>query len=314
MSKNLGEQTSKPSQVIPEKVRGFSMGNGEQTVTSKDAILYALGLGFSQDPMNKADLDFTYELSDNFKVFPTIATVLNDASKLFESLSTCPGIPEFNPMMLLHGEQSLTVHQVIRDNTRYYNKTFIDNVYDKEKGALVVIKNNNYTDKEMKSLAFVNETSLFVRGIGGYDKGKKTESQQPQIPPIPKSAPTFTLEQQTTPNQAIVYRLSGDFNPLHVDPAMAEMGGFEKPILHGLCFFGITAKLILGKVANNDIEQFQHMRARFVGHFFPGETLLVNAWVQKNGTDIIVESRVKDRNKQVLVGLIQLKKPIAPKL
>ena len=303
MSNNQGEQQGKPSQVIPEKVRGFSLGEGEATIAARDAIIYALSLGFSKDPMNKADLDFTYELADTFKVFPTIATVLNDASKLFESLNACPGIPEFNPMMLLHGEQSLTIHQPIRDSTRYYNKTIMDNIYDKEKGALVIVKNNNYT-----------ETSLFIRGIGGYEKGKKTESQQPPIPPVPKTAPSLTLEQQTTPNQAILYRLNGDMNPLHVDPAMAEMGGFEKPILHGLCFFGITAKLIMTKMTNNDVEQFQHMRARFVGHFFPGETLLVNAWIQKNGTEIIVESRAKERNKQVLIGLIQLKKSIAPKL
>jgi acyl dehydratase len=307
-------QNEKPAKVIPEKVRGFNVGQGDLQLNSRDAILYALGLGFSNDPLNRDDLNFTYELAEDFKVFPTIATVLNDTTKMFESLNSCPGLPDFNPMMLLHGEQSLTIYSPITVDSHYYNKTILDNIYDKEKGALLVVKNINYSDKEMKNLAFVNETSLFIRGIGGYDKNKSSGIQQPTIPAIPKSAPTFVLEQTTSPNQAVIYRLSGDYNPLHVDQSMAEMGGFEKPILHGLCFYGITAKLIIAKVAKNDIKQFHHMRARFVGHFFPGEILQVNAWVSPNGTDIVFESKTKERQKTVIVGLIQLKKAPEAKL
>ena len=149
-------------------------------------------------------------------------------------------------------------------------------VQDKKKGALVVAQGRGYEDSEKKTLSFVNTMNLFVRGIGGFETSPKKYRNYIPIPKLPKRSPDAVLEEKTREDQAILYRLSGDDNPLHVDPEMAQMGNFEKPILHGLCFYGICAKQILKKFGNNRTENFKEICARFTSFVFPGETLAIN--------------------------------------
>ena len=127
-------------------------------------------------------------------------------------------------------------------------------------------------DKETGDLIFKLVTNLFIRGIGGFGHKGTVKND---IPKTPESAPDAEVEETTTPNQAFLYRLSGDYNPLHVDPDMSAVGGFKVPILHGLCTFGITAKAVYEKFHKEDPQLLKKISARFTGHVFPGETLIV---------------------------------------
>lgn len=157
-------------------------------------------------------------------------------------------------------------------------------------------------EKDSGELVFKLVTNLFIRGIGGF--GHKG-TVKIDIPQTPKTAPDAEVEETTTPNQAFLYRLSGDFNPLHVDPDMSAVGGFKVPILHGLCFYGITAKAVQEKYHKDDPTLMTKINARFTGHVFPGETLIVQMW--KKGNQVIVQTKTKERGTTVLKGVCELK-------
>lgn len=242
----------KPAKVVPAQCRGFQAGSMSFTYTEDKAILYALGVGFSTDPLNQAELAFTFELSDNFKVAPTFGVVLCDSGYLFNVLTTCPGLPDFNPMMLLHGEQRVDIYKPFAPSGTVKMQGEIVDVADKGKGALLTMK-----------LAIADEGGaklcdcfykFFIRGLGGFgDKGVLTDT----IPAMPERQPDKVVVERTLPSQAILYRLSGDKNPLHISKDMAEMGGFDKPILHGLCTYGVGAKAVLREFCHYDVSQFK---------------------------------------------------------
>ena len=142
-----------------------------------------------------------------------------------------------------------------------------------------------------------------IRGVGGF--GHKGGAVNITYPDIPKRAPDTVVEDQTAPNQAFLYRLCGDLNPLHVDQDMAGLGGFERPILHGLCSYGFTARVIYEKYCNSDPSVLVKYGARFTSHVFPGETLVVEIW--KEGNKLIFQSKTKERGKVVLKGYADLK-------
>lgn len=218
-------------------------------------------------------------------------------------------MPKFNPMMLLHGEQRMEFFKPLVPDQQLVSTGKIANIADKGKGALVTFEISTYEKKEdgTKDLLFINSISLFIRGLGGFGfKGRPAEV----LPKIPTTTPTKILEQPTKPDQAFIYRLSGDYNPLHVDPNMAAMGGFDKPILHGLCSYGVIAKLIVEHYCNNDPTLVQVHHARFTSHVFPGETLVVSTW--KEGNKVIFSAATKERKKEAVVGQIILKE--GPKL
>lgn len=166
----------------------------------------------------------------------------------------CAQIPslKFNPMMLLHGEQELRLTGPLPTEGSITCKPSLGGIYDKGKGALVLLDSDCF-DSSGKKVAFCR-ASLFIRGIGGFggDRGPKPEPWA-----LPSRAPDATNEYKTSENQALYYRLNGDTNPLHADPAMAAMGGFDKPILHGLCFFGIAGRVILRQFCDNDTSKFK---------------------------------------------------------
>jgi len=307
--------SDKPEKVISEKVIGYKLPNFAHSYKPQSTILYALGIGFSQDPLAKTDLAFTYELSDDFKVFPTYATSILDISAVAEAVSNCPGLPEFNPMGLLHGMHTLIFHKPLKPEATYYQKSWIEDIQDKEKGAVLLIRTDSFEEKEQKSLVVTNRMFLFIKGIGGYDPQKKHKPVvSTDFPPIPKSQPTFSAQQTTTKNQALIFRLNGDFNPLHADPSMAEVGGFPAPILHGLCTYGITAKLVLDKATAYDLAAVQKVHTKMTGHIFPGETIALKGWIQEDGKTVLFEATVVERSKQIAVGVITFANQLKPKL
>lgn len=144
--------------------------------------------------------------------------------------------------------------------------------------------------------------SLFIRKMGGF--GFKGKGGGAQIPKKPTRKPCAVVEEKTEPGQAFIYRLSGDTNPLHVDPNMASMGGFEKPILHGMCFYGLAAKCCMQSMLNNDPSAIKAVQARFTSHVFPGETIIFSYW--KENDKIIFSGQVKERGTECIVGMIEV--------
>jgi multifunctional beta-oxidation protein len=182
-------------------------------------------------------------------------------------------------MMLLHGEQYLAIKKFpIPTSGTFVNQTRLMEATDKGKAAAVVTITHTY-DKESGELLFENQGTVFIRGSGGFG-GKKTSSDRgaasaPNKPPNRK--PDAVITEKTEAKQAALYRLNGDFNPLHIDPSFAAVGGFETPILHGLCFFGIS-----GKHVHEKFGPFKDIKVRFVGSVYPGETVETNMWKEGN--------------------------------
>lgn len=249
--------------------------------------------------MNEAELPYVFEMHEDFAVFPTNFAV-SRGFELFEILVLCPGMPVFDPMRLLHGENKIEIFKQLDIDTPYVNIGEIGDVVDKGKGALVTVMLKTYEENEDGSqgdLVVISYASLFIRGLGGFGyKGK-----YPQKPiNIPKTAPTKCTIQKTLPSQAHIYRLAGDRNPLHVAPGMASLAGFERPILHGLCTYGISAKQIVQNFADGDHTKLKSIRCRFTSHVFPGETLLFSFWV--NGNVVTYSAKTKERGLVVIIG------------
>lgn len=266
---------SKPTKVIPEKCRGYVISEDKVTYGPREVMLYALGIGASQDPLDEKDLKWTYENSEDFAPIPSFAVVLNSMESLFGALLSCPGLPEFNPMMLLHGEEKVVLSKPLPPSATLIQTAVIKDVTDKGSGALLIISIDG-RDAETNEPICSTIHSLFIRGIGGFG-GSKGEAPADNRPPKGK-APDAVFEKTTTANQALIYRLSGDYNPLHADKNMAEMGGFERPILHGLCFFGIGTHAIVRQMLNNDVSQIRGVEGRFSSPVLPGHKLKVEMW------------------------------------
>lgn len=269
-------------------------------VENKDLMLYALGIGFSKDPLNKDHFKFTYENDENFSSFATMPVVVGHRQPITEFLST-PHIPEFNPMMLLHGEETVEIFKPIPAGSKIKVDESILDIQDKVSGAALSIETHlsNVATGEKHARII---TTLFIRGIGGFGyKG----TYKSVFPPVPKRQPCAVAEEKTEPNQAILYRLNGDYNPLHIDPEMAQLGNFEKPILHGLCTYGFSARAIYEKFCKGDPNAIKKFSARFTSHVFPGETLIVEMW--KDGNIVVFETKTKERGIVVLRGYAELK-------
>lgn len=296
----------KPDKVIPSKVRGFKFPTEQFAYDEYKTILYALGLGVSRDPMNLKDLNFTYENAEDFKVLPTFGVTAGKLENVFGGLMACEGLPNFNPMMLLHGEHKIEVLKPFPRKQVLKGSAEITDVADKGKGALLTITSS--IADENNEVICRNIHKLFIRGIGGFgDKGLTNDA----LPTAPAGKPHKVSVDPTTPNQAILYRLAGDYNPLHIAPDMAALGGFDRPILHGLCFFGFAGRAVLRDFCDDDVKQFKSISARFTSHVFPGETLITEMWQTPKG--IYFQQKTQERGKICSQGLAELNSP-SPKL
>ena len=252
---------------------------------SKDALLYAVGIGAGQN-----DLPFTTENTEEVQqvVFPTFAVVAGSGT-------TSPGksamaeIGTFNWALLVHGSQAITLHRPIPVEAEATVQDKVVAMYDKGKAAVVVTEAE--TKLKTGELLWTTRSSVFIRGEGGWDGDRGPSG--PQNEP-PAKAPDHEVTLQTSPDQAFVYRLSGDRNPLHTDPSFAAIGGFDRPILHGLCSYGFTGRALLGALCNNDVTKFKHIEGRFSSPVMPGDALTVRMWNVGAGETVFTTS-VGDR-------------------
>lgn len=272
---------------IDLKLVGKNLPAFEYNYQTKDIILYALGIGAGAEP---DELKFVYE--SELETIPTYGVI-----PPFGTLMDIVGMEgmDINLAMLLHGEQYLELYKPIPVEGKLTSYPTIAGIYDKVKGALVEI--DVITKDSREEPVFMNRFSTFIRGEGGFggDRGPEPGNEPPD------REPDRSVEMKTLPQQALLYRLSGDYNPLHADPSFAMMGGFEKPILHGLCTFGFAGRAVLKEYCNNDPAKFKAIKVRFSRHVFPGETIVTEMWeVEENR--IILRSKTAERGEHCLTN------------
>ncbi len=274
----------------------------------RDLALYALGVGAAKNPLSD-DLQFVYEMGAGFQAIPTFAVVpaLNMVFEAAKKGEQAPGM-NYGFERILHGEQYTELFYPLAPNATLTHKAKIKDIFDKGKNALVVMEINTYDEDGNK--VFKNEVTTFVRGAGGWggDRGPSADINVP-----PQRPADVTAEDKLDENQALLYRLSGDINPLHADPEFAQNFGFKKPILHGLCTYGFAARNVIKAFAKNDGRLFKSIKARFSASVFPGETLVTEMW-KESDERIVFRVLVKERGEVVISNAaIELYKEIPKK-
>jgi acyl dehydratase len=247
---------------LDPKAVGLEGTPSERSWTQRDTLLYALGVGCGTN-----ELEFTFE--KNQIVLPTFAVIAGMGGIPFDKIGT------FNFALLVHGEQAFEVFGPIPPAGKVRTRGRVASIVDKGKAGVVTFECES-TNLETQKVLFKNRMTAFIRGAGGFggDPGPK---------PVPFELPTRKADHEVTyatrEDQALIYRLSGDMNPLHVDPELAKSVGFPKPILHGLCTYGFTGRALLSALCKNDPARFRSMEGRFSKPVYPGESVTVKMWV-----------------------------------
>lgn len=249
-------------------ILNLTSGAVDLSWTDRDYMLYALGLGFGADPLSRDDLPYVFE--KRLKIVPTFASVAAFATGFqVEKIG-------IDLAHVLHGEESLEVHQPLEPMRKVRATTRVASVQDKGagKGALVVLE-TVLSDRDSGEKIATSRSTTFARADGGF--GGPSEGGPPPHA-IPERAPDRQVEIRTRADQALIYRLSGDRNPIHADPELAAKVGFPRPILHGLCSYGLACKVVLEQFADHQPQKIKRHRVRFSKPVFPGDTLLFNLW------------------------------------
>ncbi len=269
----------------PAKLLALKIPDIEHVYSEKDAMLYALGIGLCQQPLNENELSFVYE--KNLQALPTFALVLGYSP--FWLRDHAPGI---DWLKVVHGEQGLVLHRPLAPRGHVIGRTRILDVIDKgaDKGALIVAERVVLDNASGAKIATLTQT-IFCRGDGGFG-GDKRETPAPHA--IPARAPDAICELATRPETALIYRLSGDLNPLHVDPAFAAAAGFPQPILHGLASFGVAGHALLKTICDYQPARLLAMAGRFSAPVFPGESIRTEMW--REGRVVSFRARVAGRD------------------
>ncbi|RXH24756.1 3-alpha,7-alpha,12-alpha-trihydroxy-5-beta-cholest-24-enoyl-CoA hydratase [Bradyrhizobium nanningense] len=267
------------------------------TYGKKDVMLYALGIGMGRDPMNERELSFVYE--KDVKVVPTAATVLASANgrPAVPTVGQKPSlrISRLNLLMLVHGEQKVELHKPLPFSGTFTATCRTIGAYDKGEGkGAVVIDETVWTDDKGEKIATLT-ASTFARGDGGFG-GPSAGAPEPHS--VPTRKPDLSVSFDTRPDQALLYRLNGDLNPLHSDPDVAKRAGFSRPILHGLCTFGITCRAVLQEFCNYEPTMILSHQARFSAPVLPGDAITVDLW--RDGNVISFEARAINRGATVI--------------
>jgi acyl dehydratase len=287
--KILGEEIRKMAIVYEELMALKNLGQ-KYSYGDREVMLYAYGIGLGADPMDEKELAFVNEgtlTPRALKVVPTFASVA--------AWGAGPGDMKINRLMVVDGERDITFHKPLPTAANLIADSTVLDCFDKgkDKGAVIrhqtVLKDTN--GEKLATLV----ASRFARGDGGF--GGPSEGQ-PDPHKVPSRAPDRIVDISTRPDQALVYRLCGDRNPLHSDPEFAKKAGFPKPILHGMCTYGITCRGVLQTYADYDPSAFRQHVARFSAPVYPGETVTLDMW--KDGDVISFEARVKARSAVVI--------------
>lgn len=273
-----------------EAAKKAKSDGSEYTFEERDVILYNLGIG-----AKRSELPYIFEGHESFQALPTFGVIPYFGAQTPFDIAEI--VPNFNPMLLLHGEQFLKISAwpLPTSGTLVSYPKLLEVV---DKGSAAIVKTCTTTcEKESGKEVFYNESTIFIRKSGGFggpkqliDRGASTAPNAP-----PKRAPDAVVESPTSEEQAAIYRLSGDYNPLHVDPEFAAMGGFEKPILHGLCSLGIAGKAVYEKYG-----PFKTIKTRFAGTVIPGQTLVTEMW--REGGKVVFQAKVKETGKPALAS------------
>jgi len=268
---------------------GRTVDERTTTYRAEDTILYALATGFGYDPLDTRQLRYVYE--ENLVALPCMSLVLG-----------YPGFWLRNPAYgvdwpkVLHAEEHFEIHQPLPVAGTITGKTTVTAIVDRgaDKGAFI------HSTKEVRNkadgalLASVNSTTV-ARGDGGLDGPTGPRPVQVELP---RREPDVVCELPTLPQQALLYRLCGDFNPLHADPAVARKGGFDRPILHGRCTMGVAHHALIRECCDYDASRLRSMRVRFTAPFFPGETLRTRIW--REGQQVFFDAASVERGVTVL--------------
>ncbi|MDE0945038.1 MAG: MaoC/PaaZ C-terminal domain-containing protein [Alphaproteobacteria bacterium] len=272
-----------------DKILNWPFEEVVQSYDTRDSILYALGVGLNMDPMDEEQLRFTYE--DNMQALPTMAVVLGT-----------PGFWVKDPdsgidwVKVLHGEQGMVLHKPLPAAATVAATTKVTEIIDKGEGkGALLLQERTVTDTATGDKLATLYSTTFARGDGGF--GGPTTGARP-VHALPDREPDMTCDLPTLPQAALIYRLSGDYNPLHADPAVAKGGGFKAPILHGLCTFGVAGHAILKSCCDYDPSRFKSMNLRFSSPVYPGETIRTEMW--KDGNVISFRASVLERDVMVL--------------
>lgn len=265
---------------FPEIVHSYS---------ARDTMLYALGVGVGHDPLDERALDFVYEA--RLKALPTLAGVLAYPGFWLKEPDT--GV---DWTKVLHADQDIVIHRPLPAEGTVKATTKVDEIIDKGPGkGAFIYSSRTVTDAATgEPLATLTQNTM-ARGHGGFGG---SSAATPESQAIPERAADLSCVLPTLPQAALIYRLSGDYNPLHADPAVARQGGFERPILHGMCTFGVAGHALLRSCCDYDVTRFRRIKARFSAPVYPGETIRTDIWRLAQG--VAFQCRVVERDLVVI--------------
>lgn len=271
-----------------EKVLAWQFPALEHTIIARDCMLYALGVGVGTRADANEDLQFTYE--EGLKVFPAMVNVIAHPGAWVKE-------PELGIdwVRILHGEQSFVVHAPLLPGRTYVGAYQVTDVVDKGpgKGAMLYLR-KTLTDKENGTLVSTVTSTYVLRGDGGCGG---TSEKAPAPRALPEREADRSLSLTTLPQAGLIYRLSGDYNPIHASPEIARKAGFDKPILHGLCTMGVATRALLEGACKDDPQKLRSLSLRFSSPVYPGETLRTELWKESGG----VSFRTTAVERQVVV-------------
>lgn len=268
-----------------DKLLALSIPDTKQRYTHRDAILYALSLGYGADPLDHAQLPFVFEAA--LQAVPTMGVVLAHPGYWPRTLDT-----GLDWVKIVHAEQGLELHRPLPPEANVIGRSRVVDIVDKgaAKGALITYERKIFDSDTGDALCTITQTML-ARGDGGFGGPARTSAPPHAIPQRPAD---FVCEMPSAPNAALLYRLNGDWNPLHADPAVARSAGFERPILHGLATWGIAGHAVLRAVCSYDAARVKSIFGRFTAPVYPGETFRTEMWVDGNVVSYIVRTVERD--------------------